>query len=326
MNQCEEKSPDLSIVLPVYNEVEVIPHLYERLKSVVNNLGLCYEIIFVDDGSTDGSGDLIKNIAENDPTVVLISFRRNFGQTAALSAGFDYAQGDIIIAMDADLQNDPSDIPRFLEKIEEGYDIVSGWRKDRADKFWNRRLPSLVANKIMMFVSGVKIHDFGSTFKAYRKDIIKQIRLYGDHHRFIPALASSIGATIVEIPIKNIERPYGKSKYGLGRIFPVLFDFLLIKFFLKYLTRPLQFFGALGLLCLISGLGLGSYMLVDKFCFGRPIMTEHGPLALLMVVLIVISFTFISLGLLGEILSRIYFEGTGKKIYSIKEVWKGAGI
>ncbi len=225
--------------------------------------------------------------------------------------------------MDSDLQYDPMEIPRFLEKLEEGYDIVSGWRKNRVENFWLRKLPSLVANKIMMFLSGVKIHDFGATYKAYRRDIIKQIRLYGDHHRFIPALASSIGARITEIPIKNLERPYGKSKYGLGRIFPVLFDFISIKFFLKYLTRPLQFFGGLGLVCLVSGLTMGIYMLVDKFCFGKPIMVEHGPLALLMVLLIVLSFSFISLGLLGEVLSRIYFEGTGKKTYSVREIWRG---
>lgn len=325
MNRDKEKNPDLSVVLPVYNEVEVIPHLYKKLKASLDALALSCEIIFVDDGSTDGSGDLIKEIAKEDPGVVLITFRKNFGQTAALSAGFEYARGEVIISMDADLQHDPAEIPGFLEKIREGYDVVSGWRKERVDKFWNRRLPSLVANRIMMLVSGVKIHDFGGTYKAYKKDIIKQIHLYGDHHRFIPALASSLGAKITEIPIKNIERPYGKSKYGLGRIFPVFFDFVLIRFFLKYLTRPLQFFGALGLVCLLSGLGIGLYLLVDKFCFGRPIMVAHGPLSLLMVILIVISFTFISLGLLGEVLSRIYFEGTGKKIYSVKEIWRGQG-
>ncbi len=323
MEEREVCNVDVSVILPVYNEVEVLPELYRQLKSALEAIKRSYEVIFVDDGSTDGSGQVIKKLAKNDPTIVLITFRRNFGQTAALAAGFDYARGEIIIAMDADLQSDPNEISKFLEKIEEGYDIVSGWRKNRVESFWRRRLPSLVANKIMKFLSGVPIHDFGATFKAYRRNIIKQLKLYSDHHRFIPALASALGARITEIPIKNVERPYGKSKYGLGRIFPVLFDFISIKFFLGYLTRPLQFFGSLGLVCLLSGLGIGIYLLVDKFWFGKPIMLEHGPLALLMVILIIISMTFVSLGLLGEVLSRIYFEGTGKKIYVIREVWIG---
>jgi len=315
---------DLTIVLPVYNEVETIPELYRRLKEAVDGLGVNYEIIFVDDGSTDGSGETIKKLAQGDPAVTLITFRKNFGQTAALAAGFDCAKGEIIVTLDADLQNDPFEIPKFIKKIEDGYDIVSGWRKTRKDSFWLRRLPSYVANWLMRKLSKLEIHDFGCTLKAYRKDIVKRINLYGELHRFIPALAANLGARIAEIPVQYPERPYGESKYGLKRTFTVIFDLITIKFLLSYLTRPLQFFGLLGLFCFLTGFSLGIYMLVDKFYFGKPIMVEHGPLALLMVLLIVISFSFISLGLLGEVLARIYYEGTGKKIYSIREIWKGS--
>jgi len=314
---------DLSIVLPVYNEAAALPELYRRLKDVLGTLQLTSEIVVVDDGSTDGSGEIIKRLAADDPCVHVVTLRRNFGQTPALAAGFDAAGGRLIIAMDADLQHDPAEIPKFLDKLGEGYDIVSGWRARRVDNFWLRRLPSRVANRLIRWVSGVQIHDFGTTFKAYRAEVIRQIRLYGELHRFIPALASSVGARVTELPINNVNRPYGKSKYGLGRTLRVLLDLITVKFLLSYLTRPLQFFGLLGLLCLGLGLGFGGYTVVDKIFFGQEIMTQHGPLSLCSVLLILVGLSFISMGLLGEVLSRLYFEASDRRIYSIREQWRG---
>lgn len=321
----QERIPDISIVLPVYNEADAIEKLYSRIKKVMEKLGREYEIIFVDDGSTDGSADKIKAIAADDSKVKLIILRRNFGQTPALAAGFDFAQGKIIIAMDADLQHDPYEIPLFIEKIEEGYDIVSGWRARRMDNLLIRRIPSLVANRLMRWLSGVDIHDFGTTFKAYRAEVIKNISLYGELHRFIPALASSVGARITEIPIKNINRQFGRSKYGIGRTIRVLFDLLTIKFLLSYLTRPLQFFGLIGLICFVLGGCAGLYLVWRKFFESADIMVHHGPLLLLTIFLILIGANFISIGLLGEVLSRIYHESTNKRIYYVRSVWQGGG-
>ena len=314
---------DLSIVLPVYNEEDSIEKLYRRLKTVLGKLDMTSEIIFVDDGSTDNSVNIIKQLCKDDETVKLIVLRRNFGQTPALAAGFDVARGKIIIAMDADLQHDPYEIPHFIEKINEGYDVVSGWRARRMDSFFIRRIPSLVANRLMKYLSGVDIHDFGTTFKAYRAEVIKNVKLYGELHRFIPALASSVGAKITEIPIKNINRPFGKSKYGIGRTIRVLFDLLTVKFLLSYLTRPLQFFGLIGLACFSVGSVLGVYLLWRKLISGIDIMDAHGPMILFAIFMIIVGVSFVSMGLLGEVLSRIYHEATGRRIYYIREQWQG---
>jgi len=281
------------------------------------------EIIFIDDGSTDRSVEMIKQLCKDDSSVRLIVLRRNFGQTPALVAGFDAARGKIIVAMDADLQHDPYEIPRFIDKINEGYDIVSGWRARRMDSFFIRRIPSLVANRLMRYLSGVDIHDFGTTFKAYRSEVIKNVNLYGELHRFIPALASSVGAKITELPIKNINRPFGKSKYGIGRTIRVLFDLLTVKFLLSYLTRPLQFFGLIGLACFFVGSVLGVYLLWRKIIVDVDIMTMHGPMILFAIFMIIIGVSFVSMGLLGEVLSRIYHESTGRRIYYIRERWQG---
>ncbi len=314
---------DLSIVLPVYNEEDSIEKLYRRLKTVLGKLDMTSEIIFVDDGSTDKSIEMIKQLCQDDESVKLIVLRRNFGQTPALAAGFDAACGKIIIAMDADLQHDPYEIPHFIEKINEGYDVVSGWRARRMDSFFIRRIPSLVANRLMKWLSGVDIHDFGTTFKAYRAEVIKNVKLYGELHRFIPALASSVGAKITEIPIKNINRPFGKSKYGIGRTIRVLFDLLTVKFLLSYLTRPLQFFGLIGLACFFVGSVLGVYLFWRKLIAGIDIMTVHGPMILFAIFMIIIGVSFVSMGLLGEVLSRIYHESTGRRIYYVREQWQG---
>jgi glycosyltransferase involved in cell wall biosynthesis len=255
---------------------------------------------------------------------MVVRLKRNYGQTVALAAGFDHAEGDVIISMDGDLQHDPADIPKMLAAFEEtGCDIVSGWRQKRVDNFLLRRAPSRVANWLMSRLSGVKIHDFGTTFKVYRKDTIKQIRLYGEMHRFIPALASWNGATIVEVPIKNIERPGGRSHYGLSRTVRVLFDLLTIRFLLKYVTRPLHFFGPIGLVSTTVGLLINLWLILDKALHGTDLFDKHGPLMLLGAVLILAGVQLVSSGLIGEMLSRTYFESQGKPIYSIERIITG---
>jgi glycosyltransferase involved in cell wall biosynthesis len=309
----------LSIVIPIHNEEPSILPLYDRLTTVLEKLKKPFEILFVDDASTDKSFDLLSNLVETDPHLKVIRLRRNFGQTAALSAGFDEAQGEVIISLDGDLQHAPEDIPALLGKIEEGYDIVSGWRQHRVDHALTRRFPSRIANLLMKNISGVDLHDFGTTFKAYRADVLREVRLYGELHRFIPALASVYGARIAEVPIANIERPSGESHYGLGRTFRVFFDLLTIKFLLKYLTRPMHFFGKWGLV----GIGLGSvvmvYMFIEKL-LGFDIIAEHGPLLIAGSLLFFAGLMFFSTGLIGEVLMRTYFESQGRRIYAIREV------
>src|SRR3979411_978010 len=253
--------------------------------------GETFEMVLVDDGSDDGTFHLLREIAAVDSRVTVVKLRRNFGQTAGLAAGFDHARGEYIIAMDGDLQHDPADIPLFLEKIAEGYDIVSGWRKNRVDNFWLRRFPSRCANWLMAKLSGVDIHDFGTTFKAYRREILEQVPLYGEMHRFIPALASWHGASIVEVPIKNVNRERGASHYGISRTCRVFFDLLTIRFLLRYLARPLHFFGTLGMLSMLSGSGVASWLLVEKFLRNVPVMASHGPLMMTALGLLLGGFT-----------------------------------
>jgi glycosyltransferase involved in cell wall biosynthesis len=309
-----------SIVVPFFNEQENIPSLYMKLTEVMDAIGEPFELVFVDDGSKDDSFKVLSEIYEHDGRVNLVRLRRNFGQTAALKAGFDFARGDVIISMDGDLQHDPGEIPRFLEKIEEGYDLVSGWRVQRSDHWLMRQLPSRTANWMMAKLSGIELHDFGTTFKAYRREIIQEIQLYGELHRFIPALASSTGAQIAEVPISNINRKKGKSNYGIGRTIRVLLDLVIVKFLLDYSTRPLQFFGLLGLAGTGLGMGLGGFLAIDKFVYHRGLMAEHGPLLLLAVALFVSGIQFVSMGLLGEISARTYYESQNKPIYALREV------
>ena len=309
-----------SIVVPFYNEQENVSPLYMKLTEVMEGLGEPYELVFVDDGSRDNTFKALSNIYEHDRRVNLLRLRRNFGQTAGLKAGFDFAQGDIIISMDGDLQHDPQEIPRFLEKIEEGYDLVSGWRHERRDHWLMRRIPSRVANWMMARLSGIELHDFGTTFKAYRRETIQEIQLYGELHRFIPALASSAGARIAEVPIVNLERKNGKSNYGIGRTIRVFLDLIIVKFLLDYATRPLQFFGLLGMSGAGLGFALAAFLVYEKFYHGISLMTEHGPLLLLAVTLLVSGMQFIAMGLLGEIMSRTYYESQNKPIYSLREV------
>src|SRR6201982_1251187 len=270
--------PKYSIVVPLHDEQENVTELYDRLKAVMEVNGESFEIVLVDDGSRDRTFDLLREIAAVDSRVTVVKLRRNFGQTSALSAGFDHARGDYILAMDGDLQHDPADIPLFLEKIAEGYDIVSGWRKVRVDNFWLRRFPSRCANWLMAKLSGVDIHDFGTTFKADRREILEQVPLYGEMHRFIPALASWHGASIVEVPIRNVNRERGVSHYGLSRTLRVFFDLITIRFLLKYMSRPLHFFGSFGAFSSFTGGAIALYMMYEKFIRNVDVMEEHGPL------------------------------------------------
>jgi len=307
-------------VVPLYNEADVVDELYTRLTSSMGQTGLEYELILVDDGSDDNTLELIKDIVGKDDKVVVIELRRNFGQTPALAAGFDAARGRIIISMDGDLQHAPEEIPNFLEQIDAGYDVVSGWRKHRVDNLIMRKLPSRVANWLASKISGVEIHDFGTTFKAYKREIIEELDLYGEMHRFIPALLSRSGAKIIEIPIKNIIRPSGSSNYGISRTFRVAFDLITLRFLLGYITRPLHFFGRAAMYSILISLLLSAYILYDKFAYNVPIFVAHGPLARLAATLLLIGLIFIATGLIGEMISRVYFESTNKKIYSVRKV------
>ncbi len=313
------KSPAISIVVPFYNEADNIPELYDRLKKVLDGLGRTYELIFVDDGSRDRSYDVLLGLYERDPAVHLVRLRRNFGQTAGLQAGFDHARGDIVIAMDGDLQHAPEDIPLFLDKMAEGYDIVSGWRKRRVDNLFLRRIPSRAANWMMKKLSGVDIHDFGTTFKAYKRDIIKGIQLYGQLHRFIPALISRQGVRITEIAIQNIVRQKGKSNYGLSRVRRVLFDLLTVKFIVSFIDRPLQFFGLIGLIFGGVGFLVALLLTVGYFAFDWSMRDNLGNL-IFGVFMIILGVQFVMTGLLAEIMSRVYFRTHDIRIYSVAEV------
>lgn len=308
---------NLSIILPVFNEEENIPVLYNELAATLKQLNKSFEIIFIDDGSSDNSFGVLKELHTKNPNVVVIRFRKNFGQTAALSAGFHHASGDVVITLDADLQNDPKDIPKLLDKLNEGYDFVNGWRFDRKDRFMTRRLPSIIANKIISITTNVKLHDYGCTLKAIRKEIIKNINLYGEMHRFIPAIASSMGVSIAEVKVNHRARKFGASKYGISRTIRVILDLITVKFLLNYATRPIQVFGLLGVGCGGMGFIMGLWLSIQKFIFNVPM--GNRPLLLLAVLLIFLGFQFITLGLLGELQSRTYFETQQKKIYSIKE-------
>src|SRR5579864_2582921 len=309
----------LSIVIPVHNEERSILPLYDRLTGVLESLGRPYEILFVDDASTDRSFELLANLVQTDHRLKVIRLRRNFGQTAALSAGFHEAKGRVIIAMDGDLQHAPEDIPALLRKIDEGYDIASGWRKDRVDNALTRKIPSRVANWLMAKASGVELRDFGTTFKAYRAEVLKDIHLYGELHRFIPALASFYGARVAEVPISNTPRATGDSHYGLGRTFRVLFDIVTIKFLLKYFTRPMHFFGALGLAGTTTG-GLIMVYLAIKKIMGDELVMQHGPLMMAGGLLLLGGMMMFSTGLIGEMIMRTYFESQDRRIYAVREI------
>jgi glycosyltransferase involved in cell wall biosynthesis len=311
----------LSVVVPLYNEEENIQLLYDELKEVLQSIRHEHEIIFIDDGSSDTSLELLRTIQDRDDNVVVVSFRKNFGQTAAMSAGFDYAQGDVIITMDGDLQNDPHDIPELLAKLEEGFDVVTGWRYDRKDVFVSRKLPSMIANKIISITTGVKLHDYGCTLKAFKKYVIKGINLYGEMHRFIPAIASGLGISFTEVKVNHRPRRFGTSKYGISRTIRVVLDLITVKFLLSFSTKPIQVFGLMGL---VSG-GLGTVialiMTIQRQFFNVPL--SDRPLLFLAVLLIFIGIQFVTLGLIAELQARTYHESQNKPIYHVREVIGG---
>jgi glycosyltransferase involved in cell wall biosynthesis len=314
---------DLSVVVPVYNEQENILLLIEEIHNALRPLRKSYEIVLVDDGSRDESFPILVCASKSDPALTLVRFRRNFGQTPAMQAGLDAARGRIIVMMDADLQNDPHDIGRMLDKLEEGYDLVAGWRKDRQDAFINRKLPSMIANRLISATTQVKLHDYGCTLKAMRADLAKQLRLYGEMHRFIPAVAAFIGARIVEMPVNHRARRFGVSKYGIGRTLRVVLDLITVRFIQRYLTRPMQVFGLLGLVCFGLGLTISTWLAVEKLFFGHPL--GDRPMLQLGIVLIVVGVQLLSLGLLADVVSRTYHEAQDRRPYFVRELHRGTG-
>jgi Glycosyltransferases involved in cell wall biogenesis len=317
-------APELSLFLPVLDEEENLRPMHARIQEALASLGKTAEVIYVDDGSTDSSLKILKEIAAEDSRVRVISLRRNYGQTAAMSAGIDAAKGEILIPMDADLQNDPRDIARLLDKLEEGYDVVSGWRKNRQDKLISRKIPSQIANRIISWIGGVPLHDYGCSLKAYRRDVLQDVRLYGEMHRFIPIYASWAGARVTEIPVEHHARTHGKSKYGISRTIKVVFDLITIKFMAEYHTKPIYVFGTFSMIAFVISILSGLYALFLKFAnfFGFP--QYHAdfvetPLPILSIVMFAISIQFILMGLLAEMLVRTYHESQNKAIYAVRE-------
>ena len=310
--------PKVSVIIPLFEEEENINPLYSQLKSTLDDLNKPYEIIFIDDGSKDNSFKVLKVLTQQDKAVKVLKFARNYGQTAALAAGFNHAQGDIFITMDADLQNDPQDIPYLLEKMQQGYDIVSGWRKKREDPLFTKKVPSWIANGLISLITGVHLHDYGCTLKAYKKEAVKNINLYGEMHRFLPALASWNGVSIAEMPVKHQTRRHGKTKYGLSRISEVILDLITVKFLLSFSTKPIQLFGGWGFLSLFFG-GISGLVVILMKILQNEDMTGN-PLLFLTILLFVIGIQFILIGLLGEIMARIYHESRKHPTYIIKDI------
>lgn len=311
----------VSIIVPLYNEEENVVRVYDELSEVIDRNRLNAEFIFVNDGSRDKTAENLKEAAANDRRVRLVNFRRNFGQTAAMQAGFDHSKGDIVVTLDGDLQNDPAEIPKMIDKLEEGYDLVAGWRKDRQDAVVSRKIPSMIANWIISKTTQVQLHDYGCTLKVMRGEVARKLSLYGEMHRFIPALAAEMGVRIAEVPVNHRPRIYGESKYGISRTIRVILDLLTVKFFLGFSTRPLHMFGFLGMLASgIGGLLLGS-LFIQKVLFD--ISLANRPLLLLSTMLVLVGLQFVCFGLLAEILVRTYHESQDKKIYSVREVFSG---
>ena len=309
----------LSIVIPVYNEEENLPLLHKALHEGLANCRYPWEAVLVDDGSRDNSPAVLEQLAREDPDHIRVVFlRRNFGQTAAIAAGIDHAQGDIIVLMDADLQNDPADIPMLISKLEEGYDVVSGWRKDRKDAFLTRTLPSRLANGLISWVTGVHLHDYGCTLKAYRREVLEGFRLYGEMHRFIPAYAASVGARITELPVKHHPRKFGKSKYGLARTLKVVLDLFTVKFLLSYFHKPIYLFGGMGLALILPSLALLVYLIVRRIFWHVALMTS--PLFQMSLMFIILGFQAVLMGLIAELLVRTYHEAQGKPTYTVRRV------
>lgn len=313
-----EKNIDVSIVIPLYNEEGNVAELYRELKGVLIREKISHEILLVNDGSSDRTTQLISDLHADDLCVTVINFRRNFGQTAAMSAGFDYARGNVIITMDGDLQNDPADIPLLLAKVAEGYDVVTGWRFARKDPFLNRKLPSMIANKIISSITGVHLHDYGCTLKAFKREITQHIKLYGEMHRFIPAIASGMGALITEVKVNHRARKYGTSKYGISRTVRVILDLVTVKFLLSYSNRPLHVFGVIGMISSSMGFLLLLLLGIQRQFYGVPM--GDRPMLMMAVLMIFIGVQFVTIGLISEIQVRTYHESQNKPIYYVKNI------
>jgi len=310
-------TPDISVFLPVFNEEPNLRPLHAKLDQALKALGRSAEIVYVDDGSTDGSLKILREIAQNDSRVRVVALRRNYGQTAAMAAGIDAARGKVLIPMDADLQNDPADIARLLDKLDEGYDVVSGWRKNRKDKMVTRKIPSMMANRLISWIGGVPLHDYGCSLKAYRRESLQDVRLYGEMHRFIPIYASWAGASVTEIPVEHHARTMGKSKYGLSRTIKVVFDLITIKFMASYQTKPIYVFGSFGMLAFVISLLSGLYAVFLKFIHKADFV--QTPLPVLSIVMFAVGVQFLLMGLLAEMLVRTYHESQAKAIYAVRE-------
>lgn len=323
----ETVRPKYSVVIPLLNEAGSLRELHQRLSEIMSGRYEPVEFIFVDDHSTDATPEILAELADLDSRVVVLRLKRNHGQTVALAAGFDHAAGEIVLSMDGDLQHDPNDIPKLIDTLEAtDADIVSGWRQKRVDNLFFRRIPSKVANWLMAKLSGVKIHDFGTTFKAYRSETIKDVRLYGELHRFIPALASLNGAKVVEVPIKNIPRPQGKSHYGLSRTFRVFFDLITIRFMLRYMLRPLHLFGPAGVISFLTGAVILLVLFAEKVITHVQLFVQHGPLLILGMLLCLFGLQFLALGLVGELMMRNYFEVHQKPIYRLERLSRATRV
>jgi glycosyltransferase involved in cell wall biosynthesis len=309
---------DLSIVIPARDEAEALPGLHAEIGAALSPLGKSYEVIVVDDGSADATFDTLKRLAAGDAHLIAVRLRRNFGQTAAFAAGFSLARGDVVITMDADGQNDPADVPRLLAKIDEGYDIVSGWRVNRKESFVTRRIPSIVANRILAARTGVRLHDSGCSLKAYRREVVKHVRLYGEMHRFIPALASGMGVIVAEVPVNDRARKYGKSKYGVSRTLRVILDLFTLNFLLGYQARPMQLFGGLGLLTGGAGFAILAYLTYLKVFEGA--LLSNRPILWLGILLVILGVQFMFFGLIAEMTTRIYHESADRPTYVIREI------
>ncbi|MGA8038352.1 MAG: glycosyltransferase family 2 protein [Candidatus Acidiferrales bacterium] len=325
MREVPSEAPRFSLVVPFHDEQDSVRELHQRLSDVMTGRFEPVEFVYVDDQSSDATPQILTEVAAKDPRVSVLRLKRNYGQTTALAAGFDYASGDVIISMDGDLQHDPADIPPMIEAMAAANaDIVSGWREKRVDNYIMRRLPSRIANWMMAKLSGVDIHDFGTTFKVYRREIIKDIPLYGEMHRFIPALGAWNGARIIEVPIKNIERPGGKSHYGISRTFRVFFDIITIRFLMRYMTRPLHFFGPPGVLGLLSGGAILFFLMLEKLFTHMDVIVAHGPLMVLGMMLCLFGVQLLAVGLVGELLMRTHFESRQNKVYRVERVFPSA--
>ncbi len=310
---------NLSIIIPVYNETESLPRLHQALNDSLKDLPYCWEVVFVDDGSSDGSLPVLEELARIDPEHIrVVVLRRNFGQTTAIAAGIDYSEGDVLVIMDADLQNDPADIPMMLEKIEEGYDVVSGWRIRRQDTFLTRKLPSMIANWLISKVTGVVLHDYGCMLKAYRREVLAGFRLYGEMHRFIPVYARLVGARMIEVPVRHHPRRYGKTKYGLGRTVKVILDLVTVKFLLSYANKPIYLFGGTGIAMIAASLVILAYLIFMRIMYNMHLINE--PLLLMSMMLFILGFQSVLMGLIAELLVRTYHESQHKPTYTLRRV------